>query len=354
MATHIDDAVSGLTALFQHVSRTFGFSRAHNFAVWLVLCGPFTAFILTHLRYLDINGYFCGKPRVAMPGECYYFSRGVGRIGLFLHLATIFPAGLLAVLQFTPAVRKRSISLHRYIGYVVLVLVVLSSLGVLVISRHHFGGGLVPQTVSGAATSMFLVSLAFALYYVKRLRIDLHRAWMMRAWAVATHVITMRLIAYLMVVFTHSPLNHYYDYRPCAVIDYIFKHDPDLVISMCPDCADFYSRVSPDQRVLISADIMSGRPDKVAAGLNVTFGAAAWLGLLFHCIVIETYLQLTPGETERLRRLSYKRQLEAGMVKEGDCTCAAIFSVEKGGLMGRGEGWGCRQHDKVLGVSDDE
>lgn len=50
---------------------------------------------------------------------------------------------------------------------------------------------------------------------------------------------------------------------------------------------------------------------------------ALWLALMLHAIGIEIYLRLTPRETERLREVSYQRQLEAGMRRPGSAGLTA-------------------------------
>ena len=42
-----------------------------------------------------------------------------------------------------------------------------------------------------------------------------------------------------------------------------------------------------------------------------------WLGVFLHTIGAEIYLNLTPAESERLRMVSYERQLEAGYKHPG-------------------------------------
>jgi hypothetical protein len=50
------------------------------------------------------------------------------------------------------------------------------------IARVAFGGGLDIQAGVGMLALMTLVSLGLAYVNIKRLRIDQHRAWMLRAW----------------------------------------------------------------------------------------------------------------------------------------------------------------------------
>ena len=44
---------------------------------------------------------------------------------------------------------------------------------------------------------------------------------------------------------------------------------------------------------------------------------AGFLALIVHAVGVELYLRLTPRESERLRMVSYERQLERGMKNPG-------------------------------------
>jgi uncharacterized membrane protein len=50
------------------------------------------------------------------------------------------------------------------------------------IASVTFGGGLAVRMWIGLLAIMSLTSLSLALYNIKRLQIDQHRAWMLRAW----------------------------------------------------------------------------------------------------------------------------------------------------------------------------
>ena len=55
----------------------------------------------------------------------------------------------------------------------------------------------------------------------------------------------------------------------------------------------------------------------MAASLGLCFGTAGWLALAMHAIGVEIYLRLTPREGNRLRNVSYQRQMEAGFRHPG-------------------------------------
>ena len=66
----------------------------------------------------------------------------------------------------------------------------------------------------------------------------------------------------------------------------------------------------------VKADFPNSKPG-IAVSLGIAFGAAGWLALFLHMIGVEIYLHLTPRENERLRVISYQRQLEAGFSHPG-------------------------------------
>lgn len=154
--------------------------------------------------YLNISGVFCGPndgANHAAPGECYYYQNfDRYKIGIRLHLYTIirkhslivfhlqqllirFPAaGLLVVLQFTPAIRQKWRLVHRINGYIIVLLALIANAGAIMIAREAFGGTIATQSWVGALFILTTVGLGLAIYNVKMLQIDQHRAWMLRTW----------------------------------------------------------------------------------------------------------------------------------------------------------------------------
>ncbi|KAF4450621.1 hypothetical protein F53441_6282 [Fusarium austroafricanum] len=308
----------------QRIYRSLGFNKRYNFILWFLFGGTFLAFALSRFIYLDFDGRLCpsepptDKPfasRGAVPGECYYY-HGIGKAGIIIHLAGILPAAVLVVFQFLPVIRRRALIVHRINGYVVLLLSTVSLLGVFMIAKHTFGGTLEMQTVTGTASTMFFACMAISYFNIKKLQLEQHRAWMLRGWIIAAHVATMRIIGFIMARVT-SLTDPPYTTTPCAVLDSMFYHNESAVQALYPDCAGFYTGQTPDQRVIIRGT-PGGRPDEIAASLNSAFGASAWLALLLHVIAAELYLRLTSAESERLRRVSYRWQLEAGMKDPGN------------------------------------
>ncbi|KAF6819499.1 hypothetical protein CSOJ01_01242 [Colletotrichum sojae] len=311
---------NGFVAFASKLYIPLGFKKGYNFTLFFITAGAMLGFTLARVMYFDFHGVFCNPDHSQriLPGECFFYQKGAGRVGIIMHLAGILPAGFLACLQFVPVIRHKAILFHRLNGYIVLLLSAIGIIGVFMIARRTFGGGVGMQTAAGAGSVMFLGALGLAVYNVKKLQIEQHRAWMLRAWVYAGFIITMRIIGFLAARINASTGATYYEVKQCAVLDFIFRHNQTKVLGLYPDCGAFYSGENPGLNVLVHANVNARQPAEIAAGFTAVFGAGSWLALVIHAILVELYLHLTPAESERLRRISYQRQLEAGMKDAGN------------------------------------
>lgn len=176
---------NGFVAAARKVYNPVGFSKGYNFVLWFIFAGALFGFILARLQYLNFYGVYCNPNSRdgALPGECYYYTKfDRYKVGIILHLACILPAGLLAILQFTPYIRYKAIMAHRVGGWLAILLSVTGIAGALMIARRSFGGGIEAQTVTGVLAIVFLGSLLLAVINIKKLQIEEHRKWMLRAW----------------------------------------------------------------------------------------------------------------------------------------------------------------------------
>ncbi|KAF7509120.1 hypothetical protein GJ744_008347 [Endocarpon pusillum] len=297
-----------------------GFSRGYNFVLFIIFGGAFLGFTLARLQYLNFNGVFC-KQGGAAPGECYWYTQFPKyKVGILLHLSTILPAAFLAIYQFIPVIRHKCLSFHRINGWTIVVLVLIANAGAIIIAPRTFGGDLSVQTAIGTLVLMTTIGLALAIYNAKRLQIDQHRAWMLRTWFYLGSILTLRIIMISGAAIISS-LGRYHFPMECAKLDYMME-DGNSVLAAYPDCISYYNNTDPSKLALVQADL-NGSIAEFAAGLNITFGMAMWLALLIHAVGVETYLQLTPRESQRLRQISYERQLEAGFKHPGSAGLTA-------------------------------
>ncbi|TLD21982.1 hypothetical protein PspLS_07997 [Pyricularia sp. CBS 133598] len=310
MAQPTRPPANGFVAFCRKIYNPVGFSKGYNFILFFIFGGALTGFSLARMPYLDYWGTFHPAKR----NEKYYFEGDHVQIGMMLHLFTIIPASFLVCFQFVPAIRHRVMLLHRINGYLVILLSLASTVGAFMIVRKAAGGTVDTQTATGFLSIVFVGALAMSYYNVKRLQIEQHRAWMLRAWAYAGSIITMRLI-FVAMIFLNSGKG-YSTVRECSQVDYEMRGDRDRVLGLFPTCERFYDGGDEHAAVVVDAN-MGGNAATVGSALVLSFGAALWLALAIHMIGVEIYLKLTPAEHERLRNVSYQRQLEAGMKDPG-------------------------------------
>ncbi|KAG9529425.1 hypothetical protein KCU93_g3543, partial [Aureobasidium melanogenum] len=313
-----EKAVNGFVRCMRHVYNPLGFSKGYNAVLAFLALGYLLGFTLARLQYLSFNGVFCNSNSAggtgAAPGECYYWVQVPFKIGMKLHLYTILPASLLVILQFIPVIRHKIILFHRLNGYAIVILSLVSNAGTIIITRHAFGGDFATQTWTGAMVILTTVGYIMAWVNIKLLQIDQHRAWMLRVWAWFSTIITIRIIMIISAQII-SVSRDWYTVRTCAQVAFALGQSKTL--AAYPQCTDFFDGNAPRLPVIVTADFASDNSMELSAALGIPFGAAGWLALLLHTLAIETYLRLTPKESNRLRQVSYERQLERGMSRPG-------------------------------------
>ncbi|QDS67858.1 hypothetical protein FKW77_007636 [Venturia effusa] len=266
---------------------------------------------------MNFNGIFCGGDLHygAGPGECLVY-KGHYKVGIIMHLVTIVPAGFLVIFQFVPAIRHHFILSHRINGYAVVLLVLFSNAGAIMAARVAFGGTLDTQVWVGFTALITTVSLVLAYINIKRLQIDQHRIWMLRAWFYLASIISERIIG-LAVHAIISRIGSYWFAMRCSKVVSImatYGIPSQAARGLYPVCVPFLNGQGDPYAVVQARE---GRPEQIAALLNVSFGMTLWLALAIHAIGIEIYIRLTPRENERLRQVSYERQQEAGLSHAG-------------------------------------
>jgi len=210
-----------------------------------------------------------------------------------------------------PIIRYKALIIHRINGYVIICLLVPANVGALMIARYSFGGQIETQVFVGLLAIMTTLGIFMAYYNIKRLQIDQHRAWMLRTWFYAGSIITLRLIMIITAKIIGS-MGGYYRAMPCDQLASLFK-DHETFAASYPQCL---SATGITQGwVAVPASFSS--KSQVAAALDLTFGTAGWLAFAIHAVGVEIDIQLTPRESERLRGVSYQRQLEAGFSHPG-------------------------------------
>ncbi|KAI9729801.1 MAG: hypothetical protein M1818_008378 [Claussenomyces sp. TS43310] len=273
-----------------------------------VFAGAMMGFVLARISYLNAGGSAKSSFKSgASPGEWYWNNTGVYRIDISIHLGAILPAGFLMVWQFVPIIRHKFIMFHRINGYIIVLLVLIGNAGALMIARRAFGGGIETQAGVGTLVILTTTSIGLAYYNIQRLQIDQHRAWMLRAMFYLGTIITLRLIMILSALIS-TRLGKYYSTMSCEEMAFIYGSG-SKTDKLYPQCSNLTGTF--DGMVIVPAKF-SNRPEQIAVSLDLSFGMAMWLAIILHLVGVEIYLALTPREGNRVRQVSYERQLEQG------------------------------------------
>ena len=93
--------------------------------------------------------------------------------------------------QLSSGIRSRHLSLHRLLGRVYVVAILVGGLGALSLAVSA-SGGLPAKTGFGLMAIVWLSSTAFAFVSIRQRRIAEHQAWMIRSYAITLAAVTLR------------------------------------------------------------------------------------------------------------------------------------------------------------------
>lgn len=181
--------------------------------------------------------------------------------------------------------------LHRLSGYANILLPLVGNTGAFMVSRHAVGGTVESQVLFGFLGIYTTTSLIFAYVSVKRLLVEQHRAWMLRAWVVAAAIISQWLIM-LPVGKVMSRMGDYHAPLPCHTIEYITSHYGESQVMRYPSCREdhvgAWASVKVDQYSTTNSA-------EIGASVNASISAVGIVALVLHVLEIELYLALTEG-----------------------------------------------------------
>ncbi|RVD89590.1 uncharacterized protein DFL_000592 [Arthrobotrys flagrans] len=309
--------------MFVRIARKFyhpiGFRKGYNFTFWFICCGAMLGFCAVRTTYLDIEGVFFESTLLS---EKYWYSNfSIYRLGITIHLACVVPAGILVFFQFIPVIRYKALFLHRLNGYLIILLILTGNAGALMIARRAFGGGVEIQTAVYTLATLTTTSLSLGYYNIKKLQIEQHRKWMIRAWSYLGVIITMRFVMLIAATIINQ-MGSYWMGVSCKELEFGFINGNNTFAAELafrdryPACIDLRGTLLPDRYIAIQG-LADGRVEEVSVGYKLGFGMAVWVCLVLHAVLAEVYLALTSRETERLRMVSYEKQKARGWTNPG-------------------------------------
>lgn len=121
----------------------------------------------------------------------------------YAHLVGGAVALAIGPFQLAPRVRHRHLSLHRLLGKVYVVAVMVGGSGSLLLALSA-SGGLAARTGFGAMGIVWLTSTAMAYLRIRQGRVAEHQVWMIRSYAVTLAAVTLRFYLPLSIASGYS------------------------------------------------------------------------------------------------------------------------------------------------------
>lgn len=131
------------------------------------------------------------------PAEVHRFDSryAAHRVVALLHLVPGALFLLLAPLQFSPRIRERYIEFHRWSGRALLVAAFATAVSALCFGLFMPFAGWSEAAAIASFGALFLIALSRAFLAIRRHEVRLHREWMLRAFAIALGISTVRIVA---------------------------------------------------------------------------------------------------------------------------------------------------------------
>lgn len=214
---------------------------------------------------------------------------------LMIHIYLSIISGIFAVLQFLPAIRRRSVILHRINGYLVLLLLLPATVCGAIIARRTLGGDLDIQSAFYILSILIIFSASMGIINVRRTR--KHRKWMLRTVVLAGVPVTVRLIT-LAARRIVSNLGSYYALWRCDQLLFVMT-DLNAVQQSYPQCTQAGANIT-NVFAAVHATI-KGNKLSSASTLRVTFGMSLWIGIVIHIIGVEIYIRMTESSNRHRR-----------------------------------------------------
>ena len=144
-------------------------------------------------------------------------------IGLYIHIFPSMVAILLGPFQFLKSFRDRHLKLHRWLGRIYLGSVLVGGLAGLYMAQFSFAGT-ASRLGFGLLATAWLFTGYMAYLDIRQGRIDTHREWMMRNYALTLAAATLRIYTRSLISMgLTAPDFHYINAWACWV--------PNLIVA---------------------------------------------------------------------------------------------------------------------------
>ena len=180
-------------------NRTFRVTRALGWTA--IVFSVMILLVFGSIRVADMTRH---PPPVDAFGLRYVQHPGVA----LLHMLPGLLFLTLAPLQFVARIRRERIGFHRGLGRILAICATISGVSAMIINfLFPAFGGISTQTATVFFGVIFLFSLAKAIFHIRRKEVGLHREWMIRTFALAMGVASIRVFIALFTILSDLGLE---------------------------------------------------------------------------------------------------------------------------------------------------
>jgi len=282
---------------YWNISWILGFKERPSLVLLIVFGGALIGFCLGRTMMMDPNNV----QNLTIPGEWFWYRQTPFKPCILIHIYSLIPGGILVVLQFIPAIRRRAVIVHRINGYVSLTLISAGTVGGSIVARRAFGGELNAQSGFYILSSLIILCAGLGIYNRKETR--KHRKWMLRTVSFVGVPITTRLIM-LCARQVISDIGTYYSVWRCDEVQSVVTDERTLNATY-PQCVQ--TNANPG-KVQVAVHAATGsNPLSFASSVRATFGMGLWLAMMIHLICVEFYIRKTEHENQHRRGFVLER-----------------------------------------------
>lgn len=132
------------------------------------------------------------------------------RIAFFIHVFSALFVLLAGYTQFSGPIRRKYPKVHRQLGWLYAIVTIFLAGPSGFIIGMYANGGLSSQIAFCLLATLWIVFTVLAILRIIKKRVNSHRTWMIRSFALALSAITLRAWKYILVALFHpKPMDVY-------------------------------------------------------------------------------------------------------------------------------------------------
>ncbi|KAG9083744.1 hypothetical protein FRC06_004385, partial [Ceratobasidium sp. 370] len=220
--------LAALQGVYFGISGMLGFGERFSLLFFFIFGGTLFGFCFARVVMMIPSNV----ETMTVPGEWYWYRQPLFKPCISIHIYLNIIAGVFAVFQFIPMIRRRKIILHRVNGYFVLSTLLPATVAGAIVARRAFGGELNCQAAFYTVGSMTGFAALMGISNVRKTR--KHRKWMLRTVSYTSSAITGRVLAFIAraIISISAP---YYAVWSCDEVSFLLKN-ASAAESMFPAC----------------------------------------------------------------------------------------------------------------------